>query len=123
MRPLPGDYTGQAQGWEEVVTWLKRLAEAQRPVNVHIGDWDGGGLYAQVHGRLHHVSTEADGTEWFAVGDTAPEPGDLGGPWSYLRLPKPLYSGAGIETIDDDDYFGIAITFGENSVLIGDQWT
>lgn len=123
MQPLPGDYQGQARSWEELVTWLVRLAEAKRPVDVHMGDRDSHGLYARLHGRLHHVMTEGNGTEWFAVGDTAPEQGDLGGPWNYLRLPEPLYSGASIETIDDDDYLGIAIAFGENRVFIGDEWT
>ena len=123
MRALPGDHQGLAEGWEQVVVWLRRLAEAHRIVHVHMNSADSGRPYARLHGELHHVATDQDGSEWFAVGDTAPESGDLGGPWTYLRLPKPEFRSASIETMDDDAYFGIAIEFGAQTVMIGDEFS
>ena len=118
MRALPGDYEGEADSWEHVMTWLHRLAEAQRTVQVHFGTEQGDALYFRLEGRFHHAHTAPDRQEWFVVGDTAPDPGDIGGPWNYIRLPRGRYLGARIETIDDDDLFGIVIDFGEQIVVI-----
>jgi hypothetical protein len=121
-RPLPGDYEGEIGSWEQLIDYPRRFAAAQRTVHVHLGDEEPGRPYARLEGRVHHVGSGPDGDEWFVVGDTAPEPGDLGGPWNYLRLPGRRYAGAAIETIDDDDFFGIVMRFGAEMIRISDPW-
>ena len=122
MRALPGDYEGKAENWEQLMSWLLRLGEAARTVQVHLGPQDGDDVYLRLEGQLHHVLSTSDGHEWFIVGDTAPElyPGYLHGPWNYVRLSRNRYAGASIETIDDDDIFSIVIDFGARIVRISD---
>jgi hypothetical protein len=119
---LPGDHQGEIESWEQLIGYLHRLAAAQRTVHIHFGAEESGRPYVRLEGRLHHARTEPDGDEWFVVGDTAPDPGDLGGPWNYVRLPRGRYAAASIETIDGDDYFGIIVRFGDEIIRVTDPW-
>jgi hypothetical protein len=119
-RPLPSDYEGEIESWEQLLDYLRRLAAAQRTVHVHVGDEAPRRPYVRLEGELHHVASDPAGDEWFVVGDSAPAPGDVSGPWSYVRLPKSRYDGARIETIDDDDLFAIVMRFGDEIIRVTD---
>jgi hypothetical protein len=59
--------------------------------------------------------------KWFAVGGDPPPDGYfVGGPWTHLQLDERHFHGGHIETLDNDDCFGISADMGALAVVVSD---
>lgn len=121
---LPAEYTtpdGHLENWQAILRYLAALEKSCRPIVVAVEVDRAGSYLTQQIGFLRHhgqgqTSSSSPHFESFSL--YWPDPEQLAG---GVALYEHLFKGATLRTVDGDDYFWLALGFGELRIMFLDS--